>query len=107
MIVKNRVTLSLNNEEKSKKNSKKYEIANEIVKSSICLFRSSVFIITSVCLFAVQFKIYPKIHAKKKRFGISLLDMSVGLFIFCDSMRVFRNSKNVIDNSSINGLLLN
>jgi phosphatidylinositol glycan class W len=105
-MLKNKATLSFNsfiNEEKSKKNSKKYEIANEVVKSSICLFRSSVFIITSVTIFAVEFKIYPKIHAKKKRFGISLLDMSVGLFIFCDSMRVFRSSKKIMDNYSING----
>ena len=69
-------------------------LENKIIKLSINLYRSSVFVITSVAIIAVDFNIFPRIHAKTNEFGISLMDLGVGLFIFCHSMRVIRNSND-------------
>ena len=98
LIFKKKLTYSPKSDEKVKnKNLNSHQTTeNEIIKLSINLFRASVFIISSVTIFAVNFKVYPLIHVKKKRFGLSLMDLGVGLFIFCNSMRVIRNSSNEV-----------
>ena len=48
-----------------------------IIKLSIALFRSSVFIITSIAIFAVDFRIFPEILKKTNMFGISLMDLGL------------------------------
>ncbi len=96
MIIRNRLKISqqLNGKNKYKNNSHHNEIQNEIIKLSISLLRVSIFIITSITIFAVEFKIYPRIHAKRKRYGISLLDLTVGLFMFCNSSEVISDHRS-------------
>lgn len=69
-------------------------IDEKLIRISINAFRSLLFIITSVCILAVDFKLFPPQHAKRYRFGISLMDIGVGFFILCHSMRLIRNSSN-------------
>lgn len=38
-------------------------------------------LLTSICIIAVDFPLFPRSHAKTERFGISLMDMGVGMFI--------------------------
>ena len=47
----------------------------KIIKLSIHLYRASVFIITSVAIIAVDFKIFPRVHAKTSEFGIYLMTL--------------------------------
>lgn len=70
-----------------------------INRISIHAFRSLLFIITSVCILAVDFKIFPRYHAKRVDYGISLMDIGVGYFILCHSMRLIRNSDDRLDSN--------
>jgi phosphatidylinositol glycan class W len=63
----------------------------EIVKLSVISFRSSVFLITSISILAIDFDLFPLKHLKRKTFGISLMDLGVGLFIICHSFKLIRN----------------
>jgi phosphatidylinositol glycan class W len=65
---------------------------HDIVKLSVNAFRSSVFLITSVAILAIDFDIFPLKHLKRKTFGIALMDLGVGLFILCHSLRLIRNN---------------
>ena len=69
-----------------------FDLENKVIKLSINVFRTSVFIITSVAIVACDFNVFERFHAKTQHFGISLMDLGVGLFIICNSMRVIRNS---------------
>ena len=64
----------------------------KVIRLSINVYRTSVFIITSVAIIACDFKIFERLHAKTRFFGISLMDLGVGLFIVCHSMRIIRNA---------------
>ena len=70
------------------------EIDNTIIKFGIKMFRCSVVIITSIAILAVDFKIFPKHNAKTESFGFGLMDVGVGYFIMCHSMRLIRNSSH-------------
>ena len=50
-------------------------LEDRIIKLSISLVRASVFIIACVVIIAVDFQIFPRIHAKTSEFGFSLMDM--------------------------------
>jgi hypothetical protein len=52
-------------------------LEQRIINLSISLYRASVFIITSVAIIAVDFKIFPRIHAKTNDFGLSLMDLGI------------------------------
>ena len=52
-------------------------LIEKIIKLSISLYRASVFIITSIAIIAVDFKIFPRIHAKTTEFGLSLMDLGI------------------------------
>ena len=70
-----------------------YEQFNlKLIRWSISLFRCSVFIIASITILGVDFKIFPVRLIKTKSFGFSLMDCGVGYFIICHSMRLIRNS---------------
>jgi phosphatidylinositol glycan class W len=51
-----------------------------------------IYLITCVCVLAVDFTYFPFLLAKTDRYGISLMDLGVGLFIVCHSLRLIRNS---------------
>jgi phosphatidylinositol glycan class W len=66
-------------------------IDEKIIRLSINLFRSLLFIITSVAILAVDFTIFPINEGKTGYYGFSLMDIGVGFFILGHSMRVIRN----------------
>ena len=96
LILSNKSNTLLNSNEKEIFNEVGSQrlLGNKIIKLSINTYRASVFVITSVVIIAVDFNIFSQIHAKTSEFGISLMDLGVGLFIFCHSMRVIRNSND-------------
>ena len=49
----------------------------KIIKLSIHLLRTSVFIIACIVIIAVDFNIFPGIHGKTMYFGFSLMDMGI------------------------------
>ena len=64
----------------------------KVVKLGVNSFRTMLFIITSVAILAVDFRLFPRHHRKTVDFGFSLMDVGVGFFIMCHSMRLIRNS---------------
>lgn len=46
------------------------------------LMRSSINIITAVCILAIDFKSFPKEFRKTRRYGVGLMDVGIGMFVF-------------------------
>ena len=67
---------------------------SKIVKLGISAFRMIVYLITCVCILAVDFTYFSFMLNKTDKYGISLMDLGVGLFIVCHSLRVIRNSED-------------
>ena len=67
---------------------------DKIIKLSINSFRTVIYIITAICIFGVDIPYFPNSQAKNDKFGISLMDLGVLLFVFCFSLRVIRNADN-------------
>lgn len=59
-----------------------------LIKLTIDTFRTLVIMISCVCILAVDFFVFPSKHVKTLRYGFSLMDIGVGYFILCHSMRV-------------------
>jgi hypothetical protein len=68
------------------------DIDVKIIKLGINSFRTSVVIITSIAILAVDFVIFPTKNGKTDCFGFGLMDVGVGYFIMCHSMRIIRNA---------------
>lgn len=49
-------------------------------------FRALTNIITAICILAVDFQIFPRKFAKTERYGYSLMDTGVGLFILANAL---------------------
>jgi hypothetical protein len=81
-------------------------INNRIIKSSVYMVRSTLYILTSIAILGVDFNIFPRYLAKKKNFGISYMDVGVGYFIFCHSLRIIRNSNENYNQMRSNESLL-
>ncbi len=63
-----------------------------VVKLSVNWFRTSVIVITSVAILAVDFDaVFVPRNTKRRDFGLALMDLGVGLFIVCHAMRLIRN----------------
>jgi phosphatidylinositol glycan class W len=92
------------NSEENEKNSQS-SLDTKVVKLSINLFRSTVVIITSIAILAVDFKIFSRRNAKTEYYGISLMDVGVGYFIMCHSMRLIRNSLPEREHDQSNSLI--
>lgn len=65
---------------------------SKIITNSVTNFRSSLVVITSVAILAVDFGIFKPEYSKTVYFGFSLMDIGVGYFILSHSMRYIRNS---------------
>lgn len=65
---------------------------SKIIINSVTNFRSSLIVITSVAILAVDFGIFKPEYSKTVYFGFSLMDIGVGYFILSHSMRYIRNS---------------
>ena len=70
----------------------------KIVKLSISGFRMILYLITCVCILSVDFTNFSYKLDKTDKYGISLMDLGVGLFIVCHSLRVIRNSEDKHEN---------
>lgn len=78
-----------------------------ILRLMIQTFRMLVVVISSVCILAVDFFVFPGKHVKTHRFGFSLMDVGVGFFILCHSTRAFGSSnKYKTTNDSITHIFI-
>ena len=66
----------------------------KLIKLSINVFRTTLFVIVSISILATDFRIFDRTHRKTLDFGVSLMDLGVGLFTICHSLKVIRNPKN-------------
>lgn len=48
--------------------------------------RSTINLLTAIAILAVDFKVFPKRFAKTKKYGFSLMDVGVGLFIYANGI---------------------
>jgi phosphatidylinositol glycan class W len=60
--------------------------------------------LTAVGILGVDFKIFPRENAKTENFGLSAMDLGVGLYIVCHSMKLIRNSEFQQDDSILTNL---
>ena len=72
-------------------------IEESILKLSIKTCRLWLYMLTCVSILGVDFKIFPRYYAKTENYGVSAMDLGVGFYIVCHSMKIIRNT----DNSSI------
>ncbi|KAG6780784.1 hypothetical protein POTOM_013659 [Populus tomentosa] len=68
------------------------------LRTSVSSYRVLVMILTFLCILAVDFKIFPRRHAKTETYGTSLMDLGVGSFILANAL-VSRQARSV---SSVN-----
>jgi hypothetical protein len=62
-----------------------------IIKFSVSIFRTAVLIITSISIFAVDFKLFPQALKKTNDFGNSLMDLGffwILFYLFFDSFAI-------------------
>lgn len=63
----------------------------------ITYFRSLTFLVTSISILAVDFHSYPRRFAKTETYGVSLMDIGVGLFVFSNAIVVKTSSLIVLN----------
>lgn len=49
-------------------------------------FRASMLLVTTICILAVDFPVYPRRFAKTESFGYGLMDIGVGSFVFSNGL---------------------
>lgn len=69
------------------------KVQNKKEWQCITYLRSLVFLLTVHCILAVDFNIFPRYLAKTEKFGYSLMDTGVGLFVFCNAIVPSKISK--------------
>ncbi|XP_019265679.1 PREDICTED: uncharacterized protein At4g17910-like [Nicotiana attenuata] len=56
------------------------------LRTNISAYRVSMNLLTSVCILAVDFKIFPRRYAKAETYGTGLMDIGVGSFIVANAL---------------------
>lgn len=59
---------------------------NDHRRSFVSCFRSTVILISVMCILAVDFHIFPRRFAKVESYGFGLMDVGVGLFVIANSI---------------------
>ena len=77
--------------DKNSKNETNVDIQEKIVKLSVSTCRLWLYLLTCASILGVDFKIFPRELAKTETFGISLMDLGVGFYVVCHSMKSIRN----------------
>lgn len=50
--------------------------------STFTLMRSTINLLTALCILAIDFESFPKTFRKTRRYGVGLMDVGIGLFVF-------------------------
>lgn len=69
------------------------KVQNKKEWQCITYVRSLAFLITVHCILAVDFNVFPRYFAKTEKYGYSLMDTGVGLFVFCNAIVPSKVSK--------------
>jgi hypothetical protein len=101
IISMNKKSLKVSNESSDKtiedKSYFNFELLNgKMVKYAVYIFRTSAYVQTFVAILSVDFKTFRIYMLKRNTFGIGYMDVGIGMFVFCHSLRLIRNSNNVI-----------
>lgn len=67
------------------KRSKKQDVTSKHY-TFITNARSAINLLTAIAILAVDFKIFPKSFSKTKKYGFSLMDVGVGLFVYANGI---------------------
>lgn len=64
-----------------------FEVKQKVISlghqpNSLTLIRSTINIITAVCILAIDFESFPKSFRKSRYYGVGLMDTGIGLFVF-------------------------
>lgn len=65
-----------------------------IFKNTIKPLNYKIYLCTSICILAVDFRIFPSRYAKSINFGVTLMDLGVSFFVQCHSIKSIKNFEN-------------
>ncbi len=71
-----------------------YVHRDQILHLTFKLFRVTVYTITAISILAVDFNVFPRRFAKTEFYGISLMDIGVGVFVASHALKATRNNYN-------------
>ena len=65
-----------------------------IVNYTFSTFRAMIYIVTSIVILAVDFQIYPRSSAKTETYGVSIMDMGVGVYVIAHALKSIQKTTN-------------